>query len=74
MTIRGLSLALALMAVIACTPSGQPSAPPAKVTLLTHSSFAISDSLLAAFRAEHGVAVEILRGEDAGSMVNQAIL
>ncbi|HYI23563.1 MAG TPA: thiamine ABC transporter substrate-binding protein, partial [Candidatus Limnocylindrales bacterium] len=41
---------------------------------MTHDSFAVSDGILEAFEQEHGVEVEVLRGGDAGAVVNQAIL
>ncbi|MYE80012.1 MAG: thiamine ABC transporter substrate-binding protein, partial [Chloroflexi bacterium] len=44
------------------------------VVLVTHDSFAISESLLDSFEAQTGLAVEVLRAGDAGQMVNQAIL
>ncbi len=44
------------------------------VVVLTHDSFAISESVLDAFEVENGITVEILRSGDAGQMVNQAIL
>jgi len=44
------------------------------VVLITHDSFAISEATLAAFEAEQGLKVEVLRAGDAGQMVNQAIL
>lgn len=44
------------------------------LTLLTHDSFALPDSVIGAFEQEHGVRLEVLRAGDAGSMVNQAIL
>ena len=44
------------------------------VVLLTHDSFAASESVLEAFEAETGIALQILRSGDAGAMVNQAIL
>ncbi len=44
------------------------------VTLLTHDSFAVSDDVLAAFTAETGITVKVLRSGDAGAVVNQAIL
>ncbi|MFW2340539.1 MAG: thiamine ABC transporter substrate-binding protein, partial [Acidimicrobiia bacterium] len=44
------------------------------LTLITHQSFAVSDGIIEQFEAEHGVTVEILRSDDAGAMVNQAIL
>jgi thiamine transport system substrate-binding protein len=44
------------------------------LTLITHQSFAISDDVLDGFESEHSVTVEILRSDDAGTMLNQAIL
>lgn len=44
------------------------------VTLLTHDSFAVSDDVLAAFTAETGITVKVLRSGDGGAIVNQAIL
>ncbi len=44
------------------------------VRLLTHDSFNISEEVLADFTADTGIAIEVLRGGDAGQMVNQAIL
>ena len=46
----------------------------ARLVLMTHDSFAVSDGILEAFEQEHGVDVEVLRGGDAGAVVNQAIL
>jgi thiamine transport system substrate-binding protein len=46
----------------------------AKLTVVTHDSFNVSDSVLAAFEKESGITIEILRSGDAGTMVNQAIL
>ncbi|WP_093839545.1 thiamine ABC transporter substrate-binding protein [Streptomyces aidingensis] len=53
---------------------GAPAAPPATVTLVTHDSFNVSDEVLETFTADTGFEVEILRGGDAGVMVNQAVL
>jgi thiamine transport system substrate-binding protein len=47
---------------------------PAEVVLLTHDSFAVTDGLLEQFEAETGIAVRVLRGGDAGTMVSQAVL
>ena len=44
------------------------------VRLVTHDSFAVSEDVLAAFEAETGLTVEVLRVGDAGLMVNQSIL
>jgi thiamine transport system substrate-binding protein len=45
-----------------------------EVTLVTHDSFAVSDAVLARFTDQTGYTVNVLRGGDAGVMVNQAIL
>ena len=45
-----------------------------EIVLVTHDSFAIPDDVLAAFEADSGVVVRILRSGDAGATVNQAIL
>jgi thiamine transport system substrate-binding protein len=45
-----------------------------EVVLVTHDSFAIPDDVLAAFEADSGVAVRVLRSGDAGATINQAIL
>ncbi len=45
-----------------------------RLVVLTHDSFAMTEEVLAAFEADSGVTVEILRSGDAGQMVNQSIL
>lgn len=72
---RALALvcALALLGAAGCGDDGG-AADGAKVRLLTHESFDVSDEVLAAFEEESGLEVEIVRGSDAGSVVNQAIL
>jgi thiamine transport system substrate-binding protein len=47
---------------------------PTEVVLMTHDSFVVSDSVLEAFEEQAGAEVRVLRGGDAGSVVNQAIL
>ncbi len=44
------------------------------LTLLTHDSFNVSESVLSAFETATGIKVQILRSGDAGTMLNQAIL
>ncbi|MEY2591487.1 MAG: thiamine transport system substrate-binding protein [Acidimicrobiaceae bacterium] len=44
------------------------------ITLITHDSFAKSDGVLEKFTADTGIEVKILKGGDAGAVVNQAIL
>ncbi|MCP4362915.1 MAG: thiamine ABC transporter substrate-binding protein [Chloroflexi bacterium] len=52
----------------------QPVSEPLTLTLMTHSSFAISETVLQAFEQEHNVAIELLPSGDAGAALNQAIL
>jgi thiamine transport system substrate-binding protein len=47
---------------------------PVTITLVAHDSFNVSEEVLAAFEAESGITLEILRAGDAGQMVNQAVL
>ena len=44
------------------------------MTLVTHDSFAATDSVIADFETQTGVTLKVLKGGDAGTMVNQAIL
>ncbi len=44
------------------------------LTLVTHDSFAVSDSVLKAFEDQTGVTVQLVKSGDAGAEVNQAIL
>jgi thiamine transport system substrate-binding protein len=64
-----LLLAIVLVAAACADDSG-----PATVRLLTHDFFAVPDELLAQFTNETGIEVEIIRGGDAGIVINQAIL
>ncbi|CAN5630568.1 thiamine ABC transporter substrate-binding protein [soil metagenome] len=76
-----LTLGVLLMAA-GCAPAASPTAtlatatatPPIEVTLMTHESFAVSDSVLAELEREHGIRLRVLASGDAGLMVNQAIL
>jgi thiamine transport system substrate-binding protein len=83
--IVALILLLAACANANPVPTGGPSASPnptasatagsgQEVTLLTHDSFAVSDEVLAAFTAQTGATIRVLRAGDAGTVVNQAIL
>jgi thiamine transport system substrate-binding protein len=47
---------------------------PSKISLLTHDSFLVSDEVMQEFTAATGIEVEVLRGGDAGTMLNQAML
>jgi thiamine transport system substrate-binding protein len=65
---------LAMGGAVAASPSAPAMAGVASITLQTHDAFALSPDVLAGFEAATGVAVEVLRSGDAGSLVNQAIL
>ena len=65
-------VALLAFTLLAAACGGDPE--PATVRLLTHDFFAVPDELLAGFTSETGIEVEIIRGGDAGIVVNQAIL
>ncbi len=79
---RRLALAAALWALVAasCGDAGETEGPastersPGALVVITHDSFAVSDDVIAAFEADTGATVEILRAGDAGSVVNQAVL
>ena len=80
--ITGSAVALSVVALVtACgsTPAAQGSSEsstpaPTTVTLLTHDSFVVSESLLADFTKETGLTLEIITAGDAGAMVAGAVL
>src|SRR5204863_8673768 len=55
------------------TPTSSPAAL-GNVTLVTHDSFAASDQVIGDFETQSGAKLNVLKGGDAGTMVNQAIL
>jgi len=77
-----ISLFLLALLTLSCTvatpttseiPSEAP-LPPDSLTLVTHDSFDISEDVLKQFVQETGIEVEILKGGDAGEMLNTLIL
>ncbi|MEV6316432.1 thiamine ABC transporter substrate-binding protein [Streptomyces sp. NPDC051776] len=69
--------ALGVSALAACGGSdddGAKAGDRKTVTLVTHDSFQASPGVLKQFTKETGYKVEVLRGGDAGSAVNQAVL
>jgi thiamine transport system substrate-binding protein len=69
-----LSTAAAVLALMtgACapaTPSG-----PQTLTVMTHSSFALSEDVIADFERENNAQIQILEAGDAGGMLNRALL
>src|SRR5688500_15337760 len=67
----GLVLLIVGCSFVGSSPSP---APPSKLVVISHDSFAISETVVDMFEAANGVTVEILEGGDAGEMVNKAIL
>ncbi len=64
---------------IVTPPATQPAAPlstvePIPLTVMTHDSFAISESVLADFEQAHNIKVTFLASGDTGSALNKAIL
>jgi thiamine transport system substrate-binding protein len=51
-----------------------PASPGGTVRLLTHDSFVVSEALIADFTAQTGLALEVVTGGDAGTMVAGAVL
>ncbi|MGW2407679.1 thiamine ABC transporter substrate-binding protein [Streptomyces sp. NPDC001739] len=73
-TAAALAAAVGMTTLAACGGSGGDSADAKTVTLVSHDSFAVSKSVLAAFEKESGYKVNFVKGGDAGKAVNQAIL
>jgi thiamine transport system substrate-binding protein len=63
------SIIAMLLAGCAAKPAG-----PQTLTVMTHDSFAISDSLVTQFESENNVKLVFLKSGDAGSALNRAIL
>ena len=67
-----LAILAGLVVLAACSDGGPEK--PTEIVLLTHDSFAVSEDAFADFELQTGLAVRVLRGGDAGTMVSQAIL
>ncbi|MDT0308180.1 thiamine ABC transporter substrate-binding protein [Streptomyces sp. DSM 44917] len=75
----GLPLLMALAALTACGSGDSGGGdgdedPPREVTIVTHQSFVVSESVLEEFTERTGYRVNVLRSGDAGVVVNQAVL
>jgi thiamine transport system substrate-binding protein len=68
------AFAVSALTVAACAGPGASPTSPSRLVLMTHDAFAVSDGIIEAFEAAHGVDVQVLTAGDAGAMVNQAIL
>jgi thiamine transport system substrate-binding protein len=60
---------LGMLILSACSPKG-----PVTLTVMTHDSFAASESVVAAFEKANNVKVVFLKSGDAGAALNKAIL
>lgn len=73
-----LTAALVLVGLGACTSippvDSAPATDPQVVRVVTHDSFAMTESLVASFEEASGISVEFIPGGDAGEMVNRAVL
>jgi len=70
---------LILVMVSACTAKPEPAASPTptgprSLRVMTHDSFAISESVLAKFEADNNAKVQFLKSGDTGTALNKAIL
>jgi len=63
------SLGLLLLLLSACAPQG-----PRPLTVLTHDSFSVSENLIRQFESDNNVKISFVKGGDAGSVLNKAIL
>lgn len=71
------ALAVGALTLAACTTSSsnESSSPvPVTVRVLTHDSFALTESLVTDFEAATGITVEFIAAGDAGEVVNRAVL
>jgi len=74
-----------VMALVACGDDDKRTGSPASsgasqdvrgqtITLVSHDSFAVTDGVLQEFTSRTGITVQVVKGGDAGAVVNQAIL
>lgn len=77
---RAVAAALGFVLLAACAGSGSRTADGSgaarteTITLITHSSFQLSENVLKGFTDRTGITVNVAKGGDAGAVVNQAIL
>lgn len=69
---RYVMVVLVIMLLAAC--GGRENAAPRTLTVMSHDSFAISESVIEAFETRHHVRVALLPSGDTGAALNQAIL
>lgn len=67
-------MVLVVVAAVLLVGCGEEDGEPEQLTLMTHDSFAISETVLAEFEAEHNAEIVLLPSGDAGAVLNQAVL
>lgn len=70
----GFLLFAALLAACNSSSAGSTPGAPETLTVMTHSSFAVSDAVKAAFEQKYNAKLEFLASGDAGTALNKAIL
>ncbi len=65
---------IAGLALSACQPQAATASEPTTLTVMTHDSFAASDSVIAAFEQANNVKLVFVKSGDAGAALNRAIL
>lgn len=60
---------LLFLLLTSCAPQG-----PRTLTVLTHDSFSVSENLISQFESDNNVKISFVKGGDAGSVLNKAIL
>lgn len=68
------ALAVLLIGTACSTDTVTSTEAPSELTLLTHDSFLVSDSVWEEFTAQTGITVTVLQGGDAGEILSQAII
>ena len=76
-----LTFLFASLVIVACSGNGgdvdvgeRANTDPVELTLMSHDSFSISESVLGKFELENNVRLSLLPAGDAGAALNQAIL
>lgn len=73
----GFAVAISAVASFTGCTAAEPksaSTPLPDLTLVTHDSFVISDELLAEFKAQTGITVQVVKAGDAGALTNKLVL
>lgn len=73
------SILLSVLLLAACSPTAKPpangnSGEPQVLTVMTHDSFSVSESVIAEFESQNNVKVAFVQSGDAGQLLNRAIL